>query len=44
MKELGQFFKVLTLLWVNEEYVSEFTTYLDQLVPQMNTLFSIDAA
>lgn len=33
MKELSQFFKVLTLLWVNEEYVSDFTTYLDQLVP-----------
>ena len=35
---------MLTLLWVAEDFVGEFTTYLDQLVPQMNTLFSIDSS
>ena len=42
MKELCQFFKFLTLLWVNDEFVGDFTNYLDQLVPKMNTLFSMD--
>lgn len=44
MKELGNFFKVLSLLWVTEDYVGDLVSYLDQLVPQMNQLFSIDAA
>ena len=43
MKELGNFFKVLSLLWVTEDYVGELTSYLDQLVPQMNALFGIDS-
>ena len=44
VKQLGHFFKVLTLLWVNEEFVGDFTIYLHQLVPMMNKLFGVDAS
>jgi len=36
MKLLGSFFKVLSLLWVTEDYVGDLVSYFDQLVPQMN--------
>lgn len=29
MKELSHFYRVLALLWVNEEFISDFTSYLD---------------
>jgi len=35
MKQLGQFFRVLCSLWVTEEFVENFTSYLDQLAPQI---------
>ena len=44
MKELGHFFKVLSLLWVTDDFVGDFTSYLDQLIPTMTRLFGIDAA
>ena len=33
MKQLGQFFKVLCSLWVTDEFIPNFTGYLDQLTP-----------
>jgi exportin-7 len=41
-KQLGQFFRVLSGLWVTEEFVGEFHEYLDQLVPQIQQIFSIE--
>ena len=29
MKDLGHFFRILSLLWVSEEFVNDFTSYLD---------------
>ena len=31
VKHIGQFFKVLTGLWVNEDFVDEFEAYISQL-------------
>ena len=39
-KQLGQFFGVLTGLWVSNDFVGKFHEYLDQLVPSMQKLFS----
>ena len=44
MKDLGHFFRILSLLWVSEEFVNDFTSYLDQLLPTLNQLFGIDSA
>lgn len=43
MKQLGQFFRVLCGMWVTEEFVGKFDSYLDQLAPQIQHLFSMDA-
>jgi len=43
VKELCHFFRVLALLWVNEDFIGDFTSYLDQLVPQIHQLFGISA-
>ena len=32
-KHLGQFFKVLTILWVHEEFIDHFDSYISQLNP-----------
>jgi len=34
---------VLSLLWVNEEFIGDFTKYLEQLTPQIHALFGISA-
>lgn len=44
MKQLGQFFRVLCGMWVTEDFIDKFSIYLDQLVPQIQHLFSMDAA
>ena len=44
MKQLGCFFSVLCGLWVTEEFVMQFPSYLDQLAPQIQHLFSMDPA
>lgn len=43
MKQLGQFFRVLCGLWVTEDFISQFSSYLDQLTPQIQHLFQMDA-
>lgn len=43
-KQLGQFFRVLTGLWVSEDFVGEFHTYLGQLSPKIEQLFSLDSS
>ena len=43
MKQLGQFFRVLCGLWCTEEFHSQFPSYLDQLTPQIQHLFSMDS-
>lgn len=35
MKQLGQFFRVLCSLWVTEEFISSFPSYLEQLAPKI---------
>jgi hypothetical protein len=40
VKQLGTFFKVLTNLWVTEEYLQSFHEYLNQLTPMMEQIFS----
>ena len=35
MKQLGQFFRVLCGMWVTEDFIGQYTTYLDQLTPQI---------
>ena len=35
MKQLGQFFRVLCGMWVTEEFIGQFTSYLEQLAPQI---------
>lgn len=42
VKQLGQFFRVLTSLWVTEEFISNFHDYLNQLNPILNDLFAKD--
>ena len=44
MKQLGEFFRVLSGLWVTEDFIDKFSSYLDQLTPQIQHLFSMDAA
>ena len=43
-KQLGQFFKVLTSLWLTEEFSQQFQDYLNQLNPMISTIFSIEAS
>ena len=44
MKQLGQFFRVLCGMWVTEEFISSFPSYLDQLTPQIQHLFQMDSS
>lgn len=44
LKHLGQFFKVLTSLWVHEDFVEHFETYISQLNRIFQGIFSIDDA
>ena len=44
MKQLGEFFRVICSLWVTEDFIHKFSSYLDQLTPQIQHLFSMDAA
>lgn len=39
-KQLGQFFRVLTNLWLTEDYITHFHDYLNQLNPMMEKVFS----
>ena len=41
MNELSKFFKVMTLLWVTEDYVADFQSYMDQLLPIVHSIFDI---
>jgi hypothetical protein len=38
-KQLGQFFRVLTGLWLSEDYIANFHMYLEQLTPRFEKVF-----
>lgn len=40
-KQLGQFFKVLSSLWLTEEFNPRFQEYLNQLNPLISAIFSM---
>jgi hypothetical protein len=42
-KQLAQFFKVLTGLWLSEDYISSFYECLNQLSPTLDQVFRLDA-
>lgn len=42
LKHLSTFFKILTSLWVNEEFVEGFETYISQLNTIMLEVFKLD--
>jgi exportin-7 len=44
LKHLGQFFKVLTNLWVHEDFVEGFENYINQLNTIITELFKMDEA
>jgi len=44
LKHLSTFFKILTSLWVNEDFVEGFETYISQLNTIMLEVFKLDDA
>ena len=42
LKHLSQFFKILTNLWVHEDFVDDFETYISQLNTIIQELFKLD--
>ena len=44
LKHLGQFFKVLTSLWVHEDFVENFESYISQMNGIFQGIFSLDDA
>jgi len=42
LKHLSTFYKILTTLWLNEEYVHDFSQYISQLNSLIQELFSLD--
>lgn len=44
LKHLSTFFKILTSLWVNEDFVDGFETYISQLNSIMLEVFKLDDA
>ncbi|CDW76789.1 importin-n-terminal domain-containing protein [Stylonychia lemnae] len=41
-KHIGQFFKILSILWLHEDYIDNFETYISQLNTIITEIFSLD--